>query len=167
MERPTTTEHDAAEASASAVDEPADSAPGPGPRRPHRDRHGRGMRGPGVLPRQPGSPTRPTARARFDADVVAAVRLLEERWGEHLPLVEYAVEDAPLVPDDWGDDEVPLSSLVRGQGAVPHRVVIFRRPVERRSPSRSHQRHLVLTLVVEHLSDLLDLPVEEVDPRSH
>ncbi len=120
-----------------------------------------------MLPHRPGTSARPTARARFDADVLAAVRLLENRWSERLPLVEYAVEDAPLVPDDWGDDEVPLSSLVRGQGAVPHRVVIFRRPVERRSPSRSHQRHLVLTLVVEHLSDLLDLPVEEVDPRSH
>lgn len=117
------------------------------------------------MPHRPGAPARPTARARFDSDVLAAVQLLEERWGAHLPLVEYAVEDAPLVPDDWGIDDVPLSSLVRGTGATAHRVVIFRRPVERRSSTRLRQRSLVLTLLVAHLADLLEMPVEDVDPR--
>lgn len=123
------------------------------------------MRGPAVMPHRLGTPARPTARARFDSDVLAAVRLLEQRWGAHLPLVEYAVEDAPLVPDDWGVEDVPLSSLVRGTGSAPHRVVIFRRPVERRTSTRLRQRALVLTLLVAHLADLLELPVEDVDPR--
>lgn len=124
------------------------------------------MRGPAVMPSQLGVSARPTARVRFDADVLAAVRLVEERWGAHLPLVEYAVEDAPLIPDEWGLEDVPLSSLVRGQGSAPHRVVVFRRPVERRSPTRTQQRSLVLTLVVAHVADLLDRDVDEVDPRS-
>lgn len=130
-----------------------------------RDRRGRGMRGPAVMPSHLGTPVRPTARARFDFDVLAAVQLLEERWGAHLPLVEYAVEDAPLIPDGWGEDDVPLSSLVRGSGGVPHRVVVFRRPVERRSSTRTRQRALVLTLLVAHVADLLGLDVDEVDPR--
>lgn len=118
------------------------------------------------MPQRLGTPALPTARSKFDSDVLAAVRLVEQRWGAHLPLVEYAVEDAPLIPDEWGAEDVPLSSLVRGQGATPHRVVVFRRPVERRSPSRTQQRSLVLTLVVAHVADLLDMDVDEVDPRS-
>lgn len=117
------------------------------------------------MPLVPGSPGRPTSRARFDADVLGAVRLLERRWHAHLPLVEYAVEDTPIVPDDWDSDEVPLSSLVTGHGATPHRVVIFRRPVELRASGRTEQRDLVLTLLVAHVADLLNLPEEDVDPR--
>lgn len=130
-----------------------------------RDRHGRGMRGPGVLPRTAGRPAGPTSRAVFDRLVLEAAQLLEERWHEHLGLVEYAVEDTPLVPDDWGDEAVPLSSLVRGSGTRPTRIVIFRRPVEHRAESRTELRALVLTLLVEQVAELLGLPSEDVDPR--
>ena len=37
---------------------------------------------------------------------------IETRWHERLGLVEYAVEDAPQIPDDWDSGTVPLSSLM-------------------------------------------------------
>ncbi|MBM7514384.1 putative Zn-dependent protease with MMP-like domain [Nocardioides cavernae] len=130
-----------------------------------RDRRGRGMRGPGVVPARPGTTALRTARQRFDQLVLDVVTPLDERWHRHLGLVEYAVEDAPMLPDDWGDETVPLSSLVRGKGQEPTRLVIFRRPIEHRSTSRDELEALVHTIVVEQLAELLNLTPGQVDER--
>jgi predicted Zn-dependent protease with MMP-like domain len=130
-----------------------------------RDRRGRGMRGPGVVPARPGTPALRTARQRFDQLVLDVVTPLDERWHRHLGLVEYAVEDAPMLPDDWGDETVPLSSLVRGKGQEPTRLVIFRRPIEHRSTSRDELEALVHTVVVEQIAELLNLTPGQVDER--
>jgi predicted Zn-dependent protease with MMP-like domain len=134
-------------------------------RRRTRDRRGRGMRGPGVAPARPGTPALRTARQRFDQLVLDVVTPLDERWHRHLGLVEYAVEDAPMLPDDWGDETVPLSSLVRGKGQQPTRLVIFRRPIEHRSTSRDELEAMVHTVVVEQLAELLNLTPGQVDER--
>ena len=130
-----------------------------------RDRRGRGMRGPGVLPASPGSPAGPTARERFDELVLDVVAGIEERWSDRLGLLEYAVEDAPQIPDDWHSETVPLSSLVRGARGAPTRLVVFRRPIEHRAESRSDLEALVLTVVVEQVAELLGVDPEAVDPR--
>ncbi len=90
---------------------------------------------------------------------------VDARWQERLGLVEYAVEDTPLVPDDWADDAVPLSSLIRGSGSRPTRLVLFRRPIEHRAPSPEELEALVLTIVVEQVAELLGIDAEDVDPR--
>lgn len=123
------------------------------------------MRGPGVLSLEPGTPVLPTARERFDALVLDVVTAIEERWQDRLGLVEYAVEDTPLVPDDWDVPTVPLSSLVRGTGDEPTRLVVFRRPIEHRAPRRSDLEALVLTVVVEQVAELLGVDPSVVDPR--
>ena len=134
-----------------------------------RDRRGRGPRGPGVLP--PVSPgdlrarQQPGRRERFDTLVLGIVTDVDERWQQRLGLVEYAVEDTPLVPDDWGDGAVPLSSLIRGTGSEPSRLVLFRRPIEHRAGSREELEALVLTIVVEQVAELLGIDAEDVDPR--
>ncbi|WP_246081606.1 metallopeptidase family protein [Nocardioides litoris] len=130
-----------------------------------RDRRDRGMRGPAVLPRRPGTPETRTRRDRFDDLVLAVVTDIEERWQEHLGLVEYAVEDTPQVPDDWESATVPLASLVRGSGATPSRLVVFRRPIEHRCAGRSDLEAMVLTVVVEQVAELLGVAPEVVDPR--
>ncbi|WP_242532705.1 metallopeptidase family protein [Nocardioides sp. S5] len=135
------------------------------PRRRTRDRRGRGMRGPGVMPAVAGTPALRTDRQRFDQLVLDVVTPLDERWQRHLGLVEYAVEDAPMLPDDWGDDTVPLSSLVRGKGQDPTRLVIFRRPVEHRANDRDELEAMVHTVVVEQLAELLNLTPGQVDER--
>lgn len=123
------------------------------------------MRGPAVVPRVPGTPELRTRRDKFDDLVLAVVADIEERWQAHLGLVEYAVEDTPQVPDDWEPDTVPLSSLVRGSGAQPSRLVVFRRPIEHRCSSRGELEAMVLTVVVEQVAELLGLTPEVVDPR--
>ena len=130
-----------------------------------RDRRGRGMRGPAILPEAPGHPALRTARERFDELTLAIVTEIDLRWQDRLGLVEYAVEDAPQIPDDWTSDTVPLSSLVRGTGATPTRLVLFRRPIEHRSETRADLEALVLTVVVEQVAELLGIDAELVDPR--
>jgi predicted Zn-dependent protease with MMP-like domain len=137
--------------------------PRTGPRR--RDRRGRGLRGPGVLPRRPGHPELRTRRERFDDLVLGIVTDIDERWQDQLGLVEYAVEDAPQVPDDWDPGTVPLSSLIRGSGATPTRLVLFRRPIEHRCENRTELEAMVLTVVVEQVAELLGIEAERVDPR--
>jgi predicted Zn-dependent protease with MMP-like domain len=123
------------------------------------------MRGPGVLPRRPGRPELRTRRERFDDLALSIVTEVDQRWQDRLGLVEYAVEDAPQIPDDWDSDIVPLASLVRGSGATPARLVLFRRPIEHRCETRSELEALVLTVVVEQVAELLGIDAELVDPR--
>ncbi len=123
------------------------------------------MRGPGVLPQQPGNPELPTRRQRFDELALGIVTSIDLRWQDQLGLVEYAVEDAPQLPDDWESDQVPLASLVRGSGATPTRLVLFRRPIEHRAESRADLEALLLTVVVEQVAELLGIDPERVDPR--
>jgi hypothetical protein len=106
-----------------------------------------------------------TRREAFDSLVLDVVQDLEERWHEELGLVEFAVEETPLVPDDWAADTVPLATLVRGSGATPTRLVLFRRPIELRADTRADLSAMVLTVLVEQVSELLGRPPEEIDPR--
>ena len=123
------------------------------------------MRGPAVLPGPTGRPARRTRGERFDDLVLDIVTDIDRRWQDRLGLVEYAVEDAPQIPDDWTSGTVPLSSLVRGAGATPTRLVLFRRPIEHRSENRSDLEAMVLTVVVEQVAELLGIDPEVVDPR--
>jgi predicted Zn-dependent protease with MMP-like domain len=150
------------------VDEPpvTDAVRSPAPvRSRRRDRRGRGMRGPAVLPSRPGTPERRTARQRFDDLALGIVTTVDAKWQDRLGLVEYAVEDAPQIPDDWTSDTVPLSSLVRGSGSTPTRLVLFRRPIEHRCETRADLEAMVLTVVVEQVAELLGIEAEQVDPR--
>jgi hypothetical protein len=104
-------------------------------------------------------------RELFDALVLDVVQDLEERWHAELGLVEFAVEETPMVPDDWAADTVPLATLVRGSGTTPTRLVLFRRPIELRAETRADLSALVLTVLVEQVSELLGRPPEEIDPR--
>lgn len=127
------------------------------------------MRGPAVLPAVlPGgfeTRPRPTRRERFDALVLGVVSAIDARWQHRLGLVEFGVEDTPMLPDDWDLDSVPLSSLIRGTGTQPTRLVVFRRPIEHRCEGREELEALVLTVVVEQVAELLGVPADEVDPR--
>ena len=112
-----------------------------------------------------GVPRAVTRREAFDRLVLEVVQELEERWHEELGLVEFAVEETPLVPDDWAAATVPLATVVRGSGATPTRLVVFRRPIELRAETVADLSALVLTVLVEQVSELLGRPPEEIDPR--
>ncbi|WP_235531179.1 MULTISPECIES: metallopeptidase family protein [unclassified Nocardioides] len=123
-----------------------------------------------MLPRSGplGSPRPPRPRSRrevFDRIMLDVVTEIDGRWSARLGLVEYAVEDTPQLPDDWDSGRVPLSSLVRGTGATPTRLVVFRRPLEHRAADRADLEAIVLTVVVEQVAELLGIDPSEVDPR--
>lgn len=106
-----------------------------------------------------------SSRDAFDAIVLTVVHRLEQRWHRELGLMEFAVEETPLMPDDWDAATVPLASLVRGSGGTPTRLVLFRRPIELRCETRSDLSALVLTVLVEQVSELLGREPGEIDPR--
>ncbi|HSI92221.1 MAG TPA: metallopeptidase family protein [Jiangellaceae bacterium] len=125
-----------------------------------RDRHGRGMRGP-LAP--PGSPAAVSRAKRFDDYVLESVERLDRRWRDQLAKVEFAVEDVPGL-DDWDRDWVPLARAFTATGALPPRVVVYRRPIETRTSGDRQLRLLVHEVVVEQVAELLGVDPEEVDP---
>jgi predicted Zn-dependent protease with MMP-like domain len=125
-----------------------------------RDRHGRGVRGP-LVPA--GSPLARSRAERFDELVVDVVDRLNRRWGHQLAAVEFAVEDVPQM-DDWNRDWVPLARTYAAAGALPTRVVVYRRPVETRATAGRRLRHLVGDVVAEQVAELLGVDPDEVDP---
>ena len=147
---------------------PLRPTPRPAPSSHGRDRHGRGVRGPAVLagPLTPqGPPRRPSRRDRFDEVVLDVLGALEARWSTELGLVEFAIEETPLMPADWSAPTVPLGSLVPGTGGRPSRVVLFRRPIELRCETPADLGALVYTVLVEQVAELLGRQPEDIDPR--
>lgn len=118
------------------------------------------MRGP-LAP--PGLPLAVSRAKRFDDLVLEIVERLDRRWHEQLAKVEFAVEDVPGL-DDWDRDWIPLARTFAPEGALPARVVVYRRPVETRTRGIRQLRTLVSEVVVEQVAELLNLEPEEVDP---
>ncbi|WP_431783435.1 metallopeptidase family protein [Streptomyces chumphonensis] len=139
----------------------------------HRDRHGRGMRGPLAPPQVPLAVSR---SASFDHLVQDSAERLERQWPQ-LSSVAFGVQEVPLLIGDTGDlpdvpdvwdglgSPVPLGRLVPARGGRPAQVIVYRRPVELRSKSREERALLVHEVVVEQVAELLGLSPETVDPR--
>ena len=105
----------------------------------------------------------PAARSRadqFDDLVADAVDRVARRWGEQLHDVEVAVEDVPPATDQ----DVSLSRAEPATGEEPARIVVHRRPVERRASGLRAREDLVHDAVVEAVADLLGISPEVVDP---
>lgn len=103
---------------------------------------------------------------RFDDLVLDAVEQLERRWSRELDEVEFAVEDVPPSdPSPWEHGEVPLGRFFPADGALPARIVVYRRPVETRAADSQEIGELAQSVVVEQVAHLLDMAPEDVDPR--
>lgn len=132
-------------------------------RGPHRDRRGRGLRGPLLPADLPGARSR---SERFDDLVLDAVERLERHWRAELERVEFGVEDVPPSdPAPWEEATVPLGRLFPAEPGVPARIVVYRRPVETRAEDPRELAATVHDVVVEQVAHLLGLPPEDVDPR--
>jgi predicted Zn-dependent protease with MMP-like domain len=130
-----------------------------------RDRRGRGLRGP-LAP--PGSPLWVPPAERFDELVLDAVEAVEETWAESLRAVEFVVEEVPPEPVDGAgaaaEAPVPLGRTFPARAGRPARVVVYRRPVEGRTPASRLRDAFVHDVVVELVAELLGLEPETVDP---
>lgn len=139
--------------------------PGPDPvgRQRHRDRHGRGMRGPLAPPQVPLAVSRAEI---FDSLVHDSADRLCRRLPQLLD-VRFAVREVPRVTLDGAglSDPVPLGEVFPAKGDAPSVIVVYRRPVELRSGDREERAALVHEVVVEQAAELLGLSPEAIDPR--
>jgi hypothetical protein len=135
-----------------------------------RDRRAR-RRTPWILPgphSPDGVPATRSRRKRFDAIVVGIVADLESRWPAELSDVEFGVEEAPWVDDDWRPEQVPLATLVYRTSRRPPRIVVYRLPIRTRSAragGAAVEPDLVRAAIVLQVAELLGRSPDEVDPR--
>ena len=111
------------------------------------------------------APLTRSPRDRFDRLVLDVLEGLQERWADELGSVDFAVEEAPVLPADWAASTVPLASVLPRDVGGRTRLVVFRRPIELRAESPEDLGALVLTVLVEQVAELLGRRPEEIDPR--
>lgn len=135
-----------------------------------RDRHGRGLRGPLALPNPfTGAPVplphRPRKAEFFTACVRAALARIGESCPQALVGIDIGVEDVPTAAGPWSRDRVPLAAAMAPEPPRNGQIVLYRRPLEHRAHSRKGLRILVYRTIVEQLSALTGLSVNEIDPQ--
>ncbi len=140
-------------------------------------RRGREMRGP-LLP-----PTVPAWRSRaerFDMAVLEAYEPIERRWEQRLTELDVAVDEIPRIapkdpdsvqwpPEVVADGPIALARLIpagvdiRGQ-ATRARIVLFRKPIERRAKDSLDLTDLLHEILVAQVATYLGVEPSVIDP---
>lgn len=128
-----------------------------------RDRHGRGLRGPLLLPPLPAARSR---SERFDDLVVESADRLEDIWGAAMDRVQFAVEE---IPSDLEKlvrlgEHAPLASFRAAQDRQAATITVYRRPIQHCTENEEELREVVHDAVVEQVAIFLNLSPESVDP---
>ena len=140
-------------------------------------RRGREMRGPLLPPTVPGWRSR---AERFDMAVLEAYEPIERRWQERLSGLDVAVDEIPRIsakdpesvqwpPEVVADGPIALARLisagvdVRGS-ATRARVVLFRKPIERRAQDTVELAELLHEILVAQVATYLDVEPSVIDP---
>jgi hypothetical protein len=140
-------------------------------------RRGRDMRGPLLPPTVPGWRSR---AERFDMAVLEAYEPIERRWQERLSGLDVAVDEIPRISakdpysvqwpaDVVADGPIALARLIgagvdtRGS-ATRARVVLFRKPIERRAKDTVELAELLHEILVAQVATYLDVEPSVIDP---
>lgn len=103
-------------------------------------------------------------RETFDDVVIEVAERAREYLGTRHAAVEFAVEEVPTSdPAPWEEQVAPVGRLVPVGGAVGHRIVIYRRPVETRARDAAELSVIVREVVAEQVAALLNVPPSEID----
>ena len=106
-----------------------------------------------------------TRRARFDSLVLDCAERVRPHLGTRYAALEFAVEEVPPQDPAPGEEQTaPLGRLLRGTASRPHRVVVYRRPVEARAADDQELAEIVREVVTEQVAALLGVPPHEIDP---
>ncbi len=137
-----------------------------------RDRHNRGLRGRLAWPNPyTGGPVPLRARldpARYFASCVSdALRQINAACPRALVSVDVGIEDVPTIDAPWAPGGVPLAAALSPTVEAHGQIVLFRRPLERRAATRKGLRILVYRTIVEQLSGITGIAVDEIDPAGH
>jgi Zincin-like metallopeptidase len=151
--------------------QPAPGSRGRAGRPKSRDRHGRGIRGQ-LAPVD--VPLTVSRAERFDEYVLDAVERVELAVKDvpvlvdQLAAVEYGIEEVPPAPAlaaaADGSEPLALGRTDPAATGSPARVVLYRRPVELRTPDLADRAALVHEIVVDQLAELLAVTPDELDP---
>jgi hypothetical protein len=142
-----------------------------------RSRRGREMRGPLLPPTVPGWRSR---AERFDMAVLEAYEPIERRWSERLSGLDVAVDEIPRIspkdpesvqwpPEVIADGPIALARLipagvdVRGN-ATRARIVLFRKPIERRAKDTVELEELLHEILVAQVATYLGVEPSVIDP---
>ncbi|WP_099020492.1 metallopeptidase family protein [Mycolicibacterium palauense] len=135
------------------------------------------MRGPLLPPSVPGWRSR---AERFDMAVLEAYEPIERRWHERVSALDVAVDEIPRIsprdphnvqfpPEVVADGPVALARLipagvdVRGN-ATRARIVLFRRPIERRAKDTLELSELLRDILVAQVATYLGVDPSVIDP---
>lgn len=80
--------------------------------------------------------------------------------------IDVGYEEVPGNLDGWMSARVPLAAAVPARPGQNGQVVLFRRPLEHRANSRGELRRLVHRALLEQLSALTGIEIEELDPTA-
>lgn len=131
-----------------------------------RDRHARGLRGPLAMRHEwgphPVPLTRPSRTQWFHACVEASLEVIARHNPDVLRGTVVGVEEVPHLATRWTGDRVPMSAALEPTEGQEARIVVYQRPLEFRATSRSDLRRLVHRTIVEQLSALTGLGVEDI-----
>jgi predicted Zn-dependent protease with MMP-like domain len=135
------------------------------------------MRGPLLPPSVPGWRSR---AERFDMAVLEAYEPIERRWADRLSALDLAVDEIPRIapkdpdsvqwpPEVVADGPIALARLipagvdVRGN-ATRARMVLFRRPIERRAKDTDELAELLHEVLVAQVATFLGVEPSVIDP---
>ena len=79
--------------------------------------------------------------------------------------IDIGFEEVPGTIAGWQSARVPLAAAIPAQDGRSGQVVLFRRPLEHRANSRGELRRLVHRALLEQLSALTGIGLDELDPR--
>jgi predicted Zn-dependent protease with MMP-like domain len=137
----------------------------------------REMRGPLLPPTVPGWRSR---AERFDMAVLEAYEPIEQRWQERVSALDVAVDEIPRIspkdpdsvqwpPEVVADGPIALARLIpagvdiRGN-ATRARIVLFRKPIERRAKDSDELAELLHELLVAQVATFLGVEPSVIDP---
>ncbi|OBJ71093.1 metallopeptidase family protein [Mycobacterium sp. 1274756.6] len=135
------------------------------------------MRGPLLPPTVPGWRSR---AERFDMAVLEAYEPIEQRLGSRIAELDIAVDEIPRIsprdpenvqwpPEVVADGPIALARLipagvdVRGN-ATRARVLLFRKPIERRAKDSEDLTDLLHEILVAQVATYLDVDPSVIDP---
>lgn len=108
----------------------------------------------------------PGARSRiekFDELVSIAIGDLEVRCGDLLNGVEFGVEDVPPgAPAPWERGAIPLGRYFPADLGMPHRIVLYRRPIITRTENAEERFSLISHVLTEQVAHLTGLNPEDL-----
>ncbi|NLI03912.1 MAG: metallopeptidase family protein [Actinomycetaceae bacterium] len=132
--------------------------------RKHRDRHGRGLRGPILPDTVPGWRTRAQA---FDDALARELTAFRRHLGESLDRYDFAVLDVPTADRAPWESGVPLARYLPFErpSKIRGRFIFYRHPIEQAMRNHQAPRNFLHEVVLNQLAMVFEVEPDQLDYR--